>query len=79
MERPLAPDDQPWPCNTGPAARDERSDRLVSFLYVLLRDGATAPGDVEQHALNVRKANDTVFCNQHLESYARSLATYLTS
>lgn len=80
MERPLAPDGHPWPCNTEPDP-DEKHDRLVSFLYTLVRDGASAPGDVEQIALNVRESSgtETVFCNQHLESYARSLATYLTS
>lgn len=67
-----------WPCRHFPGSVEPFPPRLVAFLYVLLRDGARAPGDVEQHGLNVRKADDgLIYTNPHLESYARSLAGYL--
>lgn len=64
-----------WPCQHRPAIRPIR---LVAFLYVLLRDGASAPGDVEQHAINAgRSPEGTVFTNPHVQAYAESLAGYL--
>lgn len=67
-----------WPCRHFPGSVEPFPPRLVAFLYVLLRDGASAPGDVEQHGLNVRKADDgLIYTNPHLESYARSLAGFL--
>lgn len=67
-----------WPCQTAP---EPRSERLVAFLYVLLRDGMKAPGDVEQVAINVSASGHderVEYTNPHLESYARALATRLT-
>lgn len=68
-----------WPCQQSPILREvDNNPRLVSFLYLLLRDGADAPGDVEQLAINAG-ADDVmpVFTNPHLEKYARSLAAHL--
>lgn len=70
---PSSPD---WPCRSEPDA--DSPPRLLAFLYLVLRDGAQSPGDVEQLALNVRDHRDgATFTNPHLERYARSLSTFL--
>lgn len=74
------PADGAWPCQEKPPPGWAPPNRLQAFLYVLLRDGATAPGDVEQHAINAgRSPSDTKFTNPHLTAYARSLAYFLTT
>lgn len=68
-----------WPCNTpvGDKEAERLPPRLVHALYLLLRDHVQ-PGDVEQIMLHVRDAQpDTIFTNEHLIGYARSLAKYL--
>lgn len=77
MARRLPPDGE-WPCHTTPLTDAQAPPRLVAFLYRLLRDGAAAPADVEEHAIQVgtHEAMPT-FTNTHLELYARSLAAYL--
>lgn len=78
----LTPPKGSWPCQTAPIVVGVHP-RLIAFLYVLLRNGASAPGDVEQIAVNVQgytKGDTEVdYTNPHLESYALSLATFLTS
>jgi hypothetical protein len=70
------PEPGQWPCQHAPVPRVP--PRLVAFLYVLLRDGAAAPGDVENHAINAgRSPEGTVYTNPHLESYAHSLGGFL--
>lgn len=67
-----------WPCRTTPVP--ELPSRLVSFLYVLIRDGASAPGDIEQVALSLapyEPGTAVEYSNPHIEAYARALATYL--
>lgn len=65
-----------WPCRATPNPLPP--PRLHAFLYRLLRDGATAPGDVEQIALDVSDHNaDARFTNPHLDAYARALVTHL--
>lgn len=65
-----------WPCRKPPALHPPL--RLHAFLYRLLRDGASAPGDVEQIALDVTQHTDAVtFTNPHLDAYARALVTHL--
>lgn len=65
-----------WPCRTAPAGGPPR---LVAALYLLLRDEVFA-GDMEGLMLHVRGATaDIEYTNPHLESYARSLAAYLTA
>lgn len=72
------PADGEWPCQHYPGSRSPFPPRIVPFLYRLLRDGATAPGDVENHAIQAGKSPEgTVYTNPHLEAYARSLAGYL--
>lgn len=66
-----------WPCQHYPGSRSSLPPRLVSFLYLLLRDGAQAPGDVEQIAIHVTDAGGETFTNPHLEQYARALAGFL--
>lgn len=68
-----------WPCQQNADNPEvDQCPRLVSFLYVLLRDGAKAPGDVEQHAINAADGDAMpVFTNPHLERYARSMAAHL--
>lgn len=78
MQPTLPPGSPDWPCRHYPGSRRPFPPRLLDFLYVLLRDGAQAPGDVEQLALNVKDSTPgTQFTNPHLEMYARSLAGYL--
>lgn len=67
-----------WPCQTQPS--EDLPEWLVAFLYRLLRDGATAPSDVEAHAIQACKhpiEGPLGYTNAHLEGYARSLATAL--
>lgn len=71
-----------WPCQTeawidGPDLHDH--ERLVAFLYRLLRDGARSPGDVENHAIQVKdsRRGEVTYTNAHLRAYAASLASYL--
>jgi hypothetical protein len=74
-QRDLPPDGE-WPCQV---PSEPRSERLVAFLYQLLRE--QAPGDIEQAALNVRHYGERQaiqYTNPHLEKYARALATFLT-
>ncbi len=64
-----------WPCQQD--QMDSPPPRLLAALYLLLRDHVQ-PGDVEQVMLNIaREDGATVFCNVHLEGYARALCTYL--
>lgn len=68
-----------WPCQA--KVRTEHGhERLVAFMYRLLRDGASAPSDVEEHAIAVGVHEGTRpvhYTNAHLEAYARSLSNYL--
>lgn len=65
-----------WPCQHAPVP--SLPPRLLAFLYVLIRDGAAAPGDVEQHAINAgRSPRGTEFTNPHIENYAHSLGSFL--
>lgn len=65
-----------WPCQT--QHRPELYGvRLHAFLYVLLRDGAKAPGDIEQNAINAAAGPHFDFTNPWIESYAHALATFL--
>ena len=76
MPHPDLPADGEWPCQHD--HRGPHKPKLVAFLYVLLRDGAAAPGDVEQHAINAgRSPGETSYTNPHLERYAHSLAGFL--
>lgn len=64
-----------WPCQHRPAIKPAR---LVAFLYVLLRDGAQSPGDVEQHAINAGRTPElVVYTNPHIQAYAEAVAGYL--
>jgi hypothetical protein len=77
MAVPDPPADGEWPCQHDPVT-ERTPPRLLAFLYVLLRDGAAAPGDVEQHAINAgRSPRGTRYTNPHLETYAHSLAGFL--
>lgn len=74
------PEPGKWPCQSVPLPLPaaQQTPTLVNFLYRLLRDGAQAPGDVENHAIQARRGEElAVFTNPHLEQYARSLAAYL--
>jgi hypothetical protein len=55
-------------------------ERLVAFLYILLRDELPA-GRIEavlvDHVERVPPGGSSVFSNAHLESYARELAERL--
>lgn len=65
-----------WPCQQEPAV--DPPPRLLAFLYLLLRDGMPAPGDVEGAAINVSEHHDNAdYTNDHLEGYARALCTHL--
>lgn len=69
-----------WPCQhdtTHPAI--DHTPRLVTFLYLLARDGAKSPGDVEQLAINATDSDASMpaFTNPHLEQYARALTAHL--
>lgn len=78
--RPLLPPDSPdWPCKTPTFLTGPRvPPRLVSALYVLLRD-YVHPGDLEELCIQCRNAaDDTEYTNPHLEHYARALSSYLT-
>lgn len=70
-----------WPCQTevfGAAMGRALPPRLVPFLYRLLRDGASNPGQVEQIGVDVaHHKRDTTFTNPHLEQYALALAVFL--
>lgn len=75
------PEQGEWPCQR-PPMEDPENERLVAFLYRLVRDGAKSPGDVEQHALAVRNYHPftdgaVAYTNSHLEAYARSMASFL--
>lgn len=79
--RAVVPKDGEWPCQFDPTS-DTAPDlppRLVAFLYRLLRDGAAAPGDIENHAIQATGAEDghVTYTNAHIEAYARSLAGFL--
>lgn len=79
MPHPDPPAEGEWPCQTEPPEAWAAPPALLAFLYVVLRDGAAAPGDVEQHAINAQRSpRGTSFTNPHLERYARSLAYALT-
>jgi hypothetical protein len=72
------PGEGEWPCQRTPVGDAVIPPRLLAFLYVLLRDGAAAPGDVEQHAINAgRSPRGTRYTNPHLEEYARALGGFL--
>jgi hypothetical protein len=75
-----APKKGDWPCQQKPVTDEQADPRLVAFMYRLLRDGAQAPGDVENHAIQARIHGDgwPEFTNCHLELYARSLVASLT-
>lgn len=76
MSRLLPLPGHDWPCQTIP--RSDLPPKLVAFLYRVLRDGASAPSDVEGHAIQAgRHTEDPAYTNGHLEMYARALATYL--
>ena len=64
------------PCQTH--SDGSESDRLVAFIYLMLRDHVH-PGDAEHVAMQLVEAGPYEFTNAHLEGYARSLASYLTS
>lgn len=67
-----------WPCQQEPVWHPERHPRLVAFMYRLLRDGAQAPGDVEQHAIQAGLSDEyPIFTNPHLEQYALALVQHL--
>lgn len=71
------PLDGEWPCQQTPIAPDAYP-QLTAFMYRLLRDGASAPGDVEAHAIQARLSTEpAVYTNPHLRSYARSLIASL--
>lgn len=71
----LPPDSSEWPCKT---PSRPAPPRLISALYVLMRD-YVHPGDLEEVCIHAHDATtDVKYTNPHLESYARSLATYLT-
>lgn len=69
-----------WPCQYEKVTLVPH--RLVTFLYILLRQVAH-PGDIEQAAIDAAPAEGghvataVDFTNPHLESYARALAGYL--
>lgn len=70
-----------WPCQVEVGAEARIPPRLEKFLYRLLRDGATSPGDVEHHAVESQVSQEdgeVLYTNPHLQAYARSLAAYLT-
>lgn len=72
------PEPGEWPCQQRPLTDAEVSPRLVAFLYRLLRDGASAPSDVEEHAIQAGLSDSMPhFTNCHMELYARSLAAHL--
>lgn len=74
------PDDGDWPCQQRPVTDAEADPRLVAFMYRLLRDGATCPGAVEEHAIQARKHDAAPdYTNCHIELYARSLVASLTT
>lgn len=74
------PEPGEWPCQQKRPPEWVAPNRLQAFLYVLLRDGAQAPGDVEQHAINAgRSPYDTEYTNPYLLEYARTLAFFLTT
>jgi hypothetical protein len=69
-----------WPCQQRPVTDEQADPRLVAFFYRLLRDGAQAPSDVEEHAIQARTHDGPpVYTNCHLELYARSLVASLTA
>lgn len=63
-----------WPCQH--AADPKAPEALVAFLYRCLRDGAAAPSDIENHAIQAAAGGQdpVAYTNPHLEAYARSLA-----
>lgn len=67
-----------WPCQALPEG--DLPVRAVAFMYRLLRDGATGPGDVEGHLLQARLHDgegDPLYTNCHLEMLARAHVTWL--
>jgi hypothetical protein len=70
------PPDGEWPCQMTP--RGDLPVRLVAFMYRLLRDGASGPGDVEGHLLQAGLHDeDPRYTNCHLEMLARAHVTWL--
>lgn len=67
-----------WPCQALPEG--DLPVRAVAFMYRLLRDGASGPGDVEGHLLQARLHDgegDPLYTNCHLEMLARAHVTWL--
>lgn len=52
------------------------TDKLVSFLYELMRDHLP-PGEVERLVRNSQEAGDTLYTNGWLAKYAEDLANRL--
>lgn len=63
-----------WPCQH--AAEPKTPEMLVAFLYRCLRDGASVPGEIEEHAIQAAAGGQdpVAYTNPHLEAYARALA-----
>lgn len=78
--RPVVPEKGEWPCQHMPVTDEQADPRMVAFFYRLLRDGATSPGDIENHAIQARLHGKEwpEFTNCHLEMLARSLVMSLT-
>lgn len=82
MER-RTPDDGRWPCQAKATGVEQKSElakypRLVCFLYLVLRDGPSSPGDIEQAMINSTDADGrVVYTNGHLLALAESHATFL--
>lgn len=72
------PEPGQWPCQ---AKADYSHERLVAFLYRVIRDGASVPGEIEEHAIAVGVHSTSLakveYTNPHIEGYARALAHYL--
>jgi hypothetical protein len=66
-----------WPCQRPPLSAADAPPRLVSFLYLLLRDHLGA-GVVEETLLKIRRDDEDMhYTNTYLEGLARSHAQYL--
>lgn len=54
----------------------QENEKLVDFLYVLLRQHVL-PGDIEDLMINHVRAEKSQYCNPYLAQYARDLAERL--
>lgn len=71
----IEPTQGEWPCQR-PALQDE-APRLVSLLYLLVRDELPA-GRLEEMLIQIRRDDEEVgYTNLHLEGLARAHARYL--